>query len=170
MFKTHKNKKKNNKSGFAILEFIFYISILVIMVLVVINALVAMTRSFRETTIMAQLQGGGVVMERISREIKQAYSITSISATDLTLATRDQNGANQNVQVTLSGSNINFLENGATVGNLNPPGLSVTALSFTEITTAAGKAIKVSFTVTSTSDTVNRTIDFYNTAVLRGGY
>lgn len=165
-----KNKILNNMKGYAILEFVFYISILVILVLVVINAIIVMTRSLKETTINTQLENGGIIMERISRSIKQASSITSVSASDLVLVTLDQNGTSENVEFVLSGSNINFLQNSVLTGNLNPVNLSVSNLSFTKITTTEGTAIKISFIVSSTNDPSNRTVDFYNTIVLRGDY
>jgi competence protein ComGC len=165
-----KNKIKNSEQGSSLIELVFYISIFVILVLVTINAILVMTKSFRETTIQATLESGGAVMERLSREIKQASSITSLSSSDLVLATKDQDGNNENVEFVLSGSDINFLQNGVSTGALNSPNLEISNLSFTQITTAKGTAIKIFFTVEATSDTLNRTVDFYNTVVLRGDY
>ena len=165
-----KHKLRKHNTGFAIVEFLFYISILAMLVLVLINALITMTRSFKETTIYTQLQSGNQVFERITRSIKQASSITAISASDLVLVTKDLNNNNQNVQFVLSGNNINYLENGASVGNLNSPSLVVTALSFAQVTTTKGTGVKISMSVRSVNDTQNRVESFYDTIVLRGDY
>ena len=165
-----KHKLRKHNTGFAIVEFLFYISILAMLVLVLINALITMTRSFKETTIYTQLQSGNQVFERITRSIKQASSITSISASDLVLVTKDLNNNNQNVQFVLSGNNINYLENGASVGNLNSSSLVVTALSFAQVTTTKGTGVKISMSVRSVNDTQNRVESFYDTIVLRGDY
>lgn len=163
-------KISQQKSGYAILELLFYIIFFSILSLVVINAMVTMTRSFRETAIQAELVQSGVIMERISREIRASYDISSISASDLNLNTKDDAGANKTVEFLLSGSNIQFLENSVLTGNLNTPNIVVTGLTFTQVTTVKGKAVKILLTVKSNNDKLNRTQDFYDTVVLRGDY
>lgn len=156
--------------GYAVLELVFYISLFVILSVLVINSMVVMTQSFKETTVQAELSQSGTILERISREIRGAYGIASVSASDLVLNTKDSAGANKTVQFVLSGTDVRLLENTIFTGNLNTPTIAVTGLSFTQITTAQGSAVKISFTVQSTNDKQNRTETFYNTVVLRGGY
>ncbi len=162
-----KNKKE---SGYTVLELIFYISFFVTLSVVVINAMIIMTRAFRETTLQAELLQSGSIMERMSREVKQAYGISSISATDLKLNTKDSNGADKTVEFLLSGTDIRLLENSTLIGNLNTPNIVVTALSFTQVTGTVSKAVKIILSVRSNNDSLSRTIDFYDTIVLRGSY
>lgn len=168
MIKIFKNNKRNQ--GYAILELLFYISLFSILSFVVINAMIIMSKSFKQTIIQTELMQSGNILERISREIRGAYGINTISANNLVLNTKDDADVNKTVQFLISGSNLQLLENGVLVGNLNTPDLQVTALSFTEISTAQGKAIKIFLTIRSINDTSGRTEDFYNTVVLRGGY
>ena len=168
--KITKLKIKNYKKGYAILELLFYIAFFAILSLVVINAMIVMTRSFKETSIQGELIQSGVIMERISREVRQAYNISSISATDLNLDSTDNGGANKTVEFLLSGTDIQLLENGVLTGNLNTPNIAVTALTFTQVTTTKGKAVKVALTVKSNNDALARTQDLYDTIVLRGIY
>jgi len=163
------NKMKNER-GYTLIELLFYIALFSILTLAVINALVVMTKAFRETSIQADLVQSSLVMERISRETRQAYGIFSISASDLKLNTKDELDNNKTVRFVLSGSNIELYENDVLTGNLNTPNIEVTSLSFTEITTVMGKAIKINFSVMSTRDSNNRIEDFYETVVLRGNY
>jgi len=170
-----KQKNKGRKvlseaKGYAILELLFYIALFSILSLVVINAMIIMARSFKETALQAEFMQGGGIMERISREIRASYSINSISANNLKLNTKDDAGANKTVEFLLSGSNIQLLENDVITGNLNNPDMIITDLSFTEITTAEGKAVKVFFSFNSSNDVLGRTQDFYDTIVLRGNY
>lgn len=158
------------KSGYAVLELLFYISVFVVLSVAVIDAMITMTRSFRETALQAEFAQTGAIMERVSREIRQAYDISSISAGDLGLNTKDSSGANKTVEFLLSGTNLELLENGTLTGNLNTPTIAVTALAFTQITTTKGKAVKISMTLKSTNDTQAHTEDFYDTIVLRGLY
>ena len=134
------------------------------------NSLIVMTKAFKETSIKTDLIQSSGIMERISREIRQAYGVNTISASDLKLNTKDENGNNKTVRFLLSGTNIEFFENDILTGNLNTPNIEVTAVSFTEITSAQSKAIKISFSVQSIKDSADRVVDFYDTIVLRGDY
>ena len=163
-------RTNNKKHGYAILELLFYISFFTIISLVVIEAMITMTRSFKETSIQAEWRRGEDIMERISREIRTAYDINSIGSGNLKLNTKDNDGENITIQFLLSGSDIQFFEDEVLVGNLNTPNMLLSGLTFTQINTTKGKAVKIFFTVESASDTLNRTQDFYNTIVLRGNY
>lgn len=156
--------------GYALLELLFYVAFFTVLILVVINAIITMTRSFRENTIQNEWIQNGVSMERISREIKQAYSINSISVSSLKLNTKDSGGANKTAEFLLSGTDIQFLENDILTGNLNTPNISITDLIFTQINTAKGVAVKVSLSFKSKNDIQNRVQNFYDSIVLRGSY
>ncbi len=163
-------KIKNSSRGYSVLELLFYVSFFAVFSLLVIQAMVTMAKSFREASIQSELAQGGVIMERITREIRQAYGINSISASGLKLDTTDANDVNKTVEFLLSGSNVQFLENDVLTGNLNGANIVVTGLTFTEITTVKGKAVKVTLTIRSGNDSLARLQNFYNTIVLRGGY
>ncbi len=166
-----KNKiKKETSGGYAIVELLFYISIFAIVSLVVIDAMVTMTRSFRETILQGEFVQSGVIIERMGREIRQAVDISSISATDLKLDTLDDAGASKTEEFLLSGSNLQFFENGVLTGNLNTPNISITSLTFTQITTAKGSAVMISLGIKSKNDSLARIHNFYDTIVLRGNY
>jgi Tfp pilus assembly protein PilE len=159
-----------NKHGYAIMELLFYIAIFSIVSVVVINAMVTMAKSFKETITQAQFVQSGNIMERMTREIRQAYSVDVTStSTDLKLNTT---GIDTGVEFKFVGSDLQFLENGSSTatGNLNTPNIAVTSLTFTQITTAKGKAVKIFLTVKSINDTSGATQDFYDTIVLRGSY
>ncbi|KKS04992.1 MAG: hypothetical protein UU82_C0039G0009 [Candidatus Nomurabacteria bacterium GW2011_GWC2_41_8] len=166
--KITKLKIKNCRRGYAVLELLFYIALFAVLSLVVIDAMIVMARSFKETTLQAELMQGGTMVERISREIRQAYDIDVASTSiDLKLNTT---GVNTAVEFKLVGSDIQFLENGAVTGNLNSSSIVITGLTFTQITTVKGKAVKLFLTIQSSNDISNRTQDFYDTVVLRGIY
>jgi len=163
-------KIDKTKHGYAILELLFYIVFFSILSLVVINAMITMARIFRETTVYAELVQSGVIMERIGREIRTSYDISSISSSDLALNTTDSIGANKTIRFLLSGTDLQFFENAVLTGNLNTPNIVVTGLTFSQITTVQGKTVKVVLSLRSSNDKLNRVQDFYDTIVLRGGY
>jgi len=168
--KIKKESACSTQSGYTVIELLFYISIFVVVSIVVINSMVVMSRSFRETTLQAQLFQASSVVERISREIRQASDINSISASSLVLQTKDSSGLAKTVQFLLSGTNIQLIENNVLTGNLNAPNIIVTSLSFTQINSTTSKAVKIILSVRSANDTLNRIFNFYNTIVLRGSY
>lgn len=162
-------KIENHTGGYAVLELLFYISILATLSLLVINSMINMTLSFKETSIYGQLVQNGNIMERMSREIRTAHDIGSFSATNLRLNTDDAD-VNKTVEFILSDGNLQFLKNDGFVGNLNTPNIVVTSLSFTQITTVKGKAVKIYLAVRASNDKLNRVFEFYDTVVLRGQY
>ncbi len=158
------------KGGYTILELIFYIALFTILTITVVNSMIIMTKAFRETSVQRDLSEGGSVMERISREARMANDISSISSSDLKLNTTDNMGAAKTVEFVLTGSDVQLLENNILTGNLNTPDISLTGLSFTQITSLKGKSIKIFFTINSTHDLSARSESFYDTVVLRGNY
>ena len=160
--------KKEN--GYVILELLFYIAFFVLLSLVVIDSMITMAQSFKETETQAELLRSGTIVERMSREIRQADGINLINASSLKLNTTDATGAIKTVEFLLSGTNVEFRENDVLVGNLNPLNIIVSSLNFTGITTAKGAGVKIILTVQSAGDKQERLVDFFDTIVLRGSY
>ena len=173
MIKTSKKNEivlKNKKEqGFAILELLFYIAFLAVLSLLVISAMITMSNSFKETSIQRELTQGGAIMERMSREIRQANDISFIDGNSLILNTR----VNETIEFKFINLNIELWENNGSnvfIGNLNSPNIEITSLTFTPITTAKSKSIKIALSLHSNNDSLARNQDFYNTIVLRGSY
>ncbi len=152
------------------MELIFYIALFGTLSLLVINGLMSMTTSFRETMIQREISNSAGILERISRDIRQANDITTISEDSIILSTTDQAGDPKTVQFSLNGNNVELRENNILIGNLNTPNIEVGALSFTELTTTRGRAVRIFMAISSTKDIHEREYYFYNTIVLRGSY
>ncbi|MEK7128046.1 MAG: hypothetical protein AAB933_00575 [Patescibacteria group bacterium] len=163
-------ESKALSGGYTILELLFYIAFFTTFSLLVINAIIMMTKSFKETSIYGELAQGGVIMERIAREIRQAENINSIGANDLILNTKGFIDSEKTVEFKFVSPNIQFWDAGSNIGNLNSPNIAITGLAFTEIITAKGKAVKVVLSIYSNNDSLARVQNFYDTIVLRGGY
>ena len=163
-------KNTNKKRGYTLLEILFYIAIFAVLAPALTNALIVMTKSFQETSIEEEFVQSSSIMERISREIRQATSIdASSTATDLKL--KDSTGADK-TEFKLNGSQLQLLEGPTLVstGYLNIPDINITSVSFTKITTANGLAVSVSLSFKSSKDVLNRVQSFQDTVVLRGAY
>lgn len=157
------------RRGYALIETLFYVALFSALSLAVISSLFAMSKSFSEVSAQSELLQSSRIMERISREVRQAYDINLASSSDLIL--KDSAG-NDEMEFKLSGSDLQLLEGSSLVltGNLNAPNIAVAGLTFTQITTAKGKAVKIVLTVTYNRGSISRTENFYDTVVLRGSY
>lgn len=160
--------KKN--VGNTLLETLFYISLLTAMSILIINSLVVMTKAFRETAVQRDFSQGVQIMEKISREIRLAKSINTISTTSLKLNTTDDAGGSLTKTFSLVDGDLKVYENDVLLDNLNSQNISINDLSFNEIDTTVGGAVKVSFGVNSKRDSQGREENFYDTIVLRGKY
>ena len=165
-------KIKKINSGFSLIEMIFYIALFAVISIVVINSIMTMARSFKEVSIQREITQGGEIMERISREIRQATKInTTVDVNgDLRLDTKNDVGAYKLVEFLLTNSDIHLIENGSYTGNLNSPNIKVVVLTFNQINTAQGQAIQVLLTISSKHDNQHRNYSYQNTIVLRGNY
>ncbi|MFA6257076.1 MAG: hypothetical protein WCT29_03170 [Candidatus Paceibacterota bacterium] len=161
---------RNQSGGYALLELLFYVSFFAALSLAVVSSMLTMTGSFKETALYTELAQSSTIMERIVREIRLASDVSAVAVGDLKLNTTNDAGQLMTIEFLLSGTDVRLLENDIFIANLNSPRVQVNALSFTQITTAQGKAIQVSMTVQSQNDNQNRTYDFSNTVVLRGSY
>jgi len=164
------NQIQKVKGGYTLVEILFYIALFSVLTLAIIDSFVTMTKAFKEISIQSDLVQSSLAIERMSREIRQAYGINSITTSDLKLNTKDELDNNETVRFLLSGSDIQLFENDVLTGNLNTPNIQVVNLSFTQITTVNGNAIKISLSVKSGRDMTNRVENFYNTVLLRGDY
>lgn len=162
--------QKIKTRGYTLIELLFYISLFFILTITIINSLITMTRAFREVAIYTDFIQSSMIMDRISREIRQSYEISSISATSLKLNAKDESDAEKTVEFTLFDYNMRLFENDVFVGNLNAINIQVTDLLFTNVTTSIGQAVRVSLSVKNTKDPTGRVEDFYETVVLRGSY
>ncbi len=167
---TSKKNKQLNK-GASIIETLFYVVIFVIVSIAVINAMIVMTKSFKETKVQREIAQASEILERISREIRGAYHIETLTGTNyLKLDTKDDAGANKTVEFNFTGNNISLLENSTVAGNLNGPNIKVQSLTFTQLTDPNGQALKIVLTIQAADDVQTRNFDFYDTVVLRGSY
>ena len=170
--KNIKENIKNKNGGLSMVEILFYVAVFSVLFLVVINSMIFMTKSFRETVINTDLTQSSSIMERISREIRSATGIVSLTANSLKLNIIDvPTAAASTIRFTLNGTNVELYDgNDVLVGNLNSSNVSVTALNFVQISTTEGLAVRVFMTVKSNHYNSTRTENFYDTIVLRGDY
>lgn len=170
-------KIKNSKSGYSIVEILIYIAVFTVLTTVVMNAFIVLTSFYAQNrTHHDLLENGNSVMERMSREIRNADSIRTSTSTfgtspgvldlenyvDVTTSTY--------VKFSTTNGELNLSVNNTNLGNLLSSNVQVTSLVFRKITTTNSTAVKIEMTLRDTKDQTSLAENFYDTIILRGGY
>lgn len=174
----------NNKNGFTLVEMIIYVAFFAILSVLSINATILVMKSFYTLRINQSIsQSATTALERMSREIRNAYDIDSLNSTlttspgRLTLLTKDDLGALTTVEFyTNAGNQINMKIGDVDQGSLMTKTVSATNLVFRSMTNGTAtstnsKAVKIEMTLRDSRDArsgFTKTVKFYDTIVLRG--
>lgn len=165
------------KRGITLVETIIYVFIFTLLLIVVVNSLVSMTRSYRHIQANKDIETSAIVfLERVTREIRFAKSVDigqssfDTSNGSLYLNTLDESGALGSIRFYLLNSRVHVNENSYYLGPLTLGKVSVSDLMFSRIATPKAEAIKIVVTLQSGEGGALRTKKFYSTVVLRGSY
>lgn len=164
------------QSGFTLVETIIYVGAFAVLSVVALQATVIIMKAFYTLRLNQSVNGSAtVVLERMSREIRNAYDVdetqSTIGATPgrLMLKTTDDSGSNTTVEFYMDGTSqlhikVGGVENGALVTKT----VTVSNLVFRLINTPTSKAIKIEMTLHDSRAAANQSTKFYDTIVLRG--
>lgn len=174
IFNIKKNiiKKRKNNSGYSLIEFLFYISLFIVFSLVIINSMIVITKAFREISLNRDIMQASFIIDRMSRDIREAENVISINqnGVNLKLNIKEENQNYKTILYKLNGTNIELFENNLLIGNLNSSDISITNLEFTPITNTEIKMIKIFMTVKSNNYNSIKTENFYNSIFLRNAF
>lgn len=170
--------KDTKIKGYSIVEIMVYIAIFAFLSMVVINSFINVMSAFNNTRTYRDLsESGSIVMERISREIRQAKTInitnSVFNSTNgvLELNSTSSAGTSKVIKFMISGNALNIYQDGTLVGNLLKQNISPSSLLFRRITNTNSDAVKIEMTLIDTRNNTNPTsVNFYNTITLRGSY
>ncbi len=156
---TQKNK------GYSLLELLIYIALFAVISIVLVRSLIVVMRTYASAQANRRLQNNGeLIMERITREVRDAESISSgtFGTNPGVLALSGEDG-NTTFSVVSDAVQVN---DDGTIGALSTNKVSVTSLVFRRITTPVGEGVKIELTLT-TANAVIKSASFYSTALLR---
>ena len=152
---------------------LIYIAILVLMLAVIMNTIVAVTRSERVIKSLRQIEDSAVLaLERIGREVRGAESVDTDESIlgshpgKLVLESLDESGNPRTVEFSLVSGRVRLAENGVDVGALTQADASVTSLIFHYFSGGAA-GIRTEMTIESGTSTHYRSEKFYSTSVIR---
>lgn len=166
---------RTKKSGFTLVEMIIYIAFFAVLSVLAIEAIMVVMKSFYTLRLTQNInQSATTALERMSREIRNAYDIDTAGSTFntnpglLTLRTKDSGGANTTIEFYVSNGQVGIKEGGVDKGSLMARSTTVTNLVFRQITTTNSKAIKIEMSLHDAHGLLTRDTVFYDTIVLRG--
>jgi type II secretory pathway component PulJ len=176
--KINSAKKLNFLRGYSLIEVIVYIAIFTSISILVINSFITILSSFKNTEANRRLlESGSLVMERMTREIRQANSIDLTNSTIgsnpgiLQLNGKDSGGGLIYIKFKKEDNGeIDIYRNNNSGENLLSSQVLVTSLIFRRITTTESEAVKIEMTIQYTNGSIVKTENFYNTIILRGSY
>jgi prepilin-type N-terminal cleavage/methylation domain-containing protein len=168
-------KQQSHKRGFTLVEMIIYIAFFAVLSMLAVEATIVVMKSFYTLRLTQSIsQSATVGLERLSREIRNAYDVDAVNSTfgtspgRLTLKTKDALGANTTVEFYVTNSQLGIKEGGVDKGSLMTKNATLTNLIFRSITTANSKAIKIDMTIADSRSTLQQTAKFYDTIIMRG--
>ncbi len=163
--------------GFSLVEMLFYVAILAISLVTVMQTLVVITRSYGILRSAQRVeQEASFSLDRMVREVRDASDVSDAESTfsvhpgKLFLTTTTSEGAARTVEFSLTAGKLSLKENGVVTGLLSSDKTSISNLVFRKITTARSKGVKIEMTMQSGTGTTTRSENFYATAVLRDSY
>ena len=162
--------------GFTLVEMIIYIAFFAILSVLAVNATIMVMKSFYTLRLNQSVkQSATVALERLSREVRNAYDIDTANSTlgsspgRLTLNTKDAVGANTTMEFYVDGaSQLRLKEGCVDKGSLVTKSVTLTNLVFRSISTTNSKAVKIEMTLHDSRATTTQAVKFYDTIVLRG--
>lgn len=174
-------RRPTTRGGYTLIEMLFYVFLLSLILLVVINVLVLIINSQKNLKASKNIENAAVIsLERIVREIRNAKSLDLLNSNlnttsgtitgTLQLNTTDDAGNPKTVHFFASSTVLSMKENESYTGPITPPNVSLTSLVFRQIDSGNTQAVKVDLTFQSGQGNYQKTVPFYTTAIIRGTY
>lgn len=164
---------RTDKKGMTLVETIVYIGVVVIVLFAIVSLILFVTRSMSSLKASRDIRNSAItVLERVGREIRGAESIGASTVFDQNIGQLELNtgGAPAVVLFTVAGGVVELREDGVYVGDLTLSTATVTAMTFSEITTTASEGVRVEITFESVDSSQGTSTTFYTTGILRGSY
>lgn len=166
--------KTKLEKGFTLIEILVYIAILVLMLGIIVQVVFSVARAERVMRSTRSIENSATLaLERISREVREADSINTVSSLfgahpgRLSVTGVDESGNPETIEFSLSNGRIALTINGALAGYLTEENANIVDLKFYFFSTGASAGIKTELTLESGTSTHYRVEKFYSTSITR---
>jgi len=169
--------KAKKQRGFTLLEMVVYVALASLLSVAIMKSLIITTRAFNELRIDRDINDSAIaIMERLTREIKNAKSIDVVASTfgtatsRLRLNTTDASGTAVTVEFFVSSSTLHVKENDVDKGALNSGRTTVNSFVLYRINNVNSSAVKIELFLSGQRGPTVKQEVYYDTAVLRDAY
>jgi|SRR3989344_1694081 len=157
--------------GFTLIEMVVYAAILGVITVLAVNSTLLMVQAYTNLRVSRDLNAGATaVLERLTREIRSADSVSTALTNQLILNTKDSGGAATTIEFYVTGGLMNVREGGVGQGSLMPSSTSVGSFVPQALTGTNSSAVKIDLTMSASRGTISKTRTFYTTVTMRGSY
>lgn len=169
---------RNFKKGFTLVESLIYVVIFFVIFLALVEAVIYTNKTYLAIRSTSTLEDSAMSsLERMSRDIRNAYSISVASSTFgispgvLSVKTKDGAGVIRDTEYYLDSQKmLHVKENGLDIGKITSSSTPVSNLIFTQISTGNSLAVKIDMSIQSFKNNSTTTEQFWATYILRGSY
>ncbi len=169
-------KQKNR--GVTLLEAVIYVLLFTILFALLVNVMLSLAKSYVEVQrFRAITTNASVVMERISREVRDSSSVDISLSTletspgELYLNSNHAGGGAKTVRFYLNASSTIFVEvDGDGGSQLSGNTVDITDLTFRHIVSSSSEAVRIELEIQNREGKRTLSERFYDTIVLRRSY
>ncbi|MFC1623665.1 prepilin-type N-terminal cleavage/methylation domain-containing protein [Patescibacteria group bacterium] len=165
------------KNGFSFLEMIIYITILTIVLSLVINLTLLMTKSYSNIKVSHNINNSAIsIMERLTREIRWSDSVnegSSVFGSDLgilVLNTIDESEEIVETRFYEEGGDFKIKQGIADANVLNDDNVSINKFLLTKVDTGISEMVKIELVLEGGWKDKIKSETFYNSIILRESY
>jgi type II secretory pathway pseudopilin PulG len=160
-------KITSQQKGYSLIEMIVYVTLISVIFLLIVNTLLSFSSSYRQLEANRLLEHTAIdTLERLSRDIRNANTITVNGTGDITL-TQSTGSISTTTRIYLQSGDVKLDINGTYFGPLCVRNSQVTNLTFTLATSSEANAVKIDMTVQASSGSVIRTKQFHSTVIAK---
>ena len=169
------NLKKNK--GFSMAEILVYITIMTVVMLVIINIVMVVSKSLKQSSEYDSIKNSAISgLEKITKEVKVAtsidldHSVFNSSNGVLILNSKDGNSVSRVTKFYLDSTLVKVDIDGTYLNTITYSDTKVLSLVFVPISTENSQAVKIEMVVVGGDENSQISEKFYSTVVLRNSY
>jgi type II secretory pathway pseudopilin PulG len=170
-------KSRTKSGGYSLIETLISLGLMTLLLLVIVESAFVVSKSHQRTRTFLDINATALgAFSRFSRDIRRATSVDTVNSTlgassgKLVLKMKRDDGTYDSTTFYLDGDRVKEKFNGIDRGGITQANMSVSNLTFRQLTLGTTTAIRVEMTLAPDASTTISALNFYGTYVLRGSY
>jgi type II secretory pathway pseudopilin PulG len=170
--------KKNNKSGFSVVEIIIYFGLLAVISTLVTTNIISLFKNYNIARSNQEIEYNAInIIDKLTRDTRDAKSInindSSFSvvqgSVSLNIGSSTDDMASNTVKFYLDNNKLKYMKDGIDFGNISTNSVNVSNFKIFYINSSSTEAIKVELTIDTIAQSNSNPIskNFYTTILLR---